>query len=129
MDPASDSIQIARGPGRSTRQQRKPTGVFRRLLTVPMTRQAQSLVNGHAKSNMKAANGTVAVTVDEVDRSTDLRRWRLLDDRGRQTWHYLETDEEVDRWPQSTADKYFVGLPLVETIPSIQFQCHQLAIS
>ena len=86
-----------------------------------MTRQAQSRIKGNAKSSTKAANGAVAVTVDEVDRSTDLRRWRLLDDRGRQTWHYLETDEEVKEWPQSTADKYFLGLPLVGTLPPITF--------
>ncbi|KAI4123899.1 MAG: hypothetical protein LQ347_005959, partial [Umbilicaria vellea] len=82
-----------------------------------MTRQAQSRTSGPTKSTTKAANGTVGVTVDEVDRPTDHRRWRLLDDRGRQTWHYLETEEEVEKWPQSTADRYFLGLPLVGTIP------------
>ncbi|MCJ1303187.1 Lanosterol synthase (Oxidosqualene--lanosterol cyclase), partial [Hypocenomyce scalaris] len=77
-----------------------------------MTRQAQAPIIGHAKSNKKALNGTVAVKVDEIDRSTDFRRWRLLDERGRQTWHYLETDDEIERWPQSVADKHFLGLPL-----------------
>ncbi|KAI4173443.1 MAG: hypothetical protein LQ343_002976 [Gyalolechia ehrenbergii] len=48
---------------------------------------------------------------DEDERRTDLRRWRLLDERGRQTWHYLGADAEVGSWPQSTADKYFLGLP------------------
>lgn len=86
-----------------------------------MTRQVQSRISGHTKSTTKAANGTLAVTVDEADRSTDHRRWRLLDDRGRQTWHYLETEEEVEKWPQSTADRYFLGLPLVGTIPPIHF--------
>ncbi|KAL8922309.1 MAG: hypothetical protein Q9208_005279 [Pyrenodesmia sp. 3 TL-2023] len=42
---------------------------------------------------------------------TDPRRWRLLDERGRQTWHYLLSDEEINSWPQSTADEYFLGLP------------------
>ncbi|KAH8430406.1 terpene cyclase/mutase family protein [Aspergillus melleus] len=46
------------------------------------------------------------------DPKTDYSRWRLLDDRGRQTWHYLESDEENEQWPQSIADKYFLGLPL-----------------
>ena len=85
-----------------------------------MTRQAQAPITGHAKSNKKALNGTVAVTVDEIDRSTDFRRWRLLDERGRQTWHYLETDDEIERWPQSIADKHFLGLPLVRTMDSTQ---------
>ena len=54
------------------------------------------------------------LTVDENgDAQTDYARWRLLDDRGRQTWHYLESDEESEKWPQSVADKYFLGLPTV----------------
>ncbi|KAL8949507.1 MAG: hypothetical protein Q9222_004384 [Ikaeria aurantiellina] len=44
------------------------------------------------------------------DARTDPRRWRLLDERGRQTWHYLKSEEEVKSWPQSVADKYFLGL-------------------
>ncbi|KAI9747109.1 MAG: Lanosterol synthase (Oxidosqualene--lanosterol cyclase) [Lichina confinis] len=52
------------------------------------------------------------VHLEDVDlpaAKTDRSRWRLLDERGRQTWHYLETDEEVKGWPQSIADKYFLG--------------------
>ncbi|KKK12356.1 hypothetical protein P175DRAFT_0459005 [Aspergillus ochraceoroseus IBT 24754] len=45
------------------------------------------------------------------DSKTDYSRWRLLDDDGRQTWHYLESDKENKEWPQSAADKYFLGLP------------------
>ncbi|OSS46813.1 hypothetical protein B5807_08745 [Epicoccum nigrum] len=41
---------------------------------------------------------------------TDYTRWRLRDDRGCQTWHYLHTDEEVKAWPQSAADRYFLGM-------------------
>lgn len=48
-----------------------------------------------------------------IPKKTDYRRWRLLDERGRQTWHYLESDEEAEAWPQSTADRYHLGLPLV----------------
>lgn len=45
---------------------------------------------------------------------TDYTRWRLkADDGGRHIWHYLETDEEVQKWPQSTVDKYWLGLPTV----------------
>jgi lanosterol synthase len=47
------------------------------------------------------------------DLKTDYSKWRLLDDDGRQTWHYLESDEENKKWPQSIADKYFLGLPTV----------------
>lgn len=44
---------------------------------------------------------------------TDYSKWRLLDEKGRQTWHYLADDESAEKWPQSTADKYFLGLPTV----------------
>ncbi|ODQ50878.1 terpene synthase [Saitoella complicata NRRL Y-17804] len=48
---------------------------------------------------------------DHCVEHTDLRRWRLHVDHGRQTWHYLRTDAEVDTWPQTTSDKYHLGLP------------------
>ncbi|KAI9707584.1 MAG: Lanosterol synthase (Oxidosqualene--lanosterol cyclase) [Candelina mexicana] len=46
---------------------------------------------------------------------TDYERWRLLDVKGRQTWHYLESDEELKEWPQSIADKYHLELPAPKT--------------
>ena len=46
---------------------------------------------------------------------TDPLRWRLRDVAGCQTWHYLDDDAEVDKWPQSLADKYFLELPLVSS--------------
>ncbi|KAK4501797.1 hypothetical protein PRZ48_007606 [Zasmidium cellare] len=57
--------------------------------------------NGHANGH---ANGHTTTP------ATDITRWRLKDDRGRQTWHYLQTDEEVKQWPLTTADKYHLGL-------------------
>jgi lanosterol synthase len=45
--------------------------------------------------------------------ATDLSRWRLKVDHGRQTWHYLESDDEDKNWPQSLIDKYWLGLPFV----------------
>lgn len=61
------------------------------------------------------AGGRIGYSCDDLARidRTDYSRWRLLDERGRQTWHYLETDKEVEGWPQSTADKYFLGLSTV----------------
>jgi hypothetical protein len=48
---------------------------------------------------------------------TDYSRWRLrVSDGGRHTWHYLQTDEEMKRWPQTALDKYWLGLPTVCTI-------------
>jgi lanosterol synthase len=48
---------------------------------------------------------------------TDYTRWRLLDEAGRQTWHYLETDEAVKAWPQSIADKWHLNMPTVRPNP------------
>ena len=64
-------------------------------------------------SSMKDFKRQSKVTVTEVDPSTDHDRWRLRDDRGRQTWHYLWSDEEVKEWSQSLADRYHLGLSLV----------------
>lgn len=59
--------------------------------------------------------------------ATDIQRWRLLDEQGRQTWHYLETDEEAKAWPQSIADRYHLGLPLVGSVPNSRAsECSQL---
>ena len=60
-----------------------------------------------------AANGSTKRPGTASDDGTDLKRWRLRAERGRQTWHYLRTDDEIEAWPQSTADKYFLGLPMV----------------
>ncbi|KAH8880592.1 terpene synthase [Thozetella sp. PMI_491] len=48
----------------------------------------------------------------KVADSTDHSRWRMRDDQGRLSWHYLEADEQLKEWPQSYADKYYLGLPL-----------------
>ncbi|KAK3704652.1 hypothetical protein LTR37_013751 [Vermiconidia calcicola] len=56
------------------------------------------------------ANGAIQHKSDLNDQRTDLTRWRLKDDRGRHTWHYLETEEDLKAWPMSTADEYYLGL-------------------
>ncbi|KAL1747921.1 terpenoid cyclases/protein prenyltransferase alpha-alpha toroid [Schizophyllum fasciatum] len=44
---------------------------------------------------------------------TDYSHWRLLvNDGGRHTWHYLETDEECEKWPMNNVDKFWMGIPL-----------------
>ncbi|KAK4164433.1 terpenoid cyclases/protein prenyltransferase alpha-alpha toroid [Cladorrhinum sp. PSN259] len=47
-----------------------------------------------------------------IEERTDFTRWRMRDDQGRMTWQYLEDDEATKKWPQTFADKYFLGLPL-----------------
>jgi lanosterol synthase len=70
------------------------------------------MADSHIGPWRTAAQGHLTLDANG-DSKTDYSRWRLLDDRGRQTWHYLESDEEAAKWPQSVADKYFLGLPTV----------------
>lgn len=62
----------------------------------------------------RLANGSTQKQIvdDQEPDKTDYSRWRLLDESGRQTWHYL-TDDDIEKWPQSVADKYHLGLPTV----------------
>lgn len=54
------------------------------------------------------------LTPDENgDLKTDYSRWRLVNEEGRQTWRYLESDEENSAWLQTVAEKYHLGLPTV----------------
>lgn len=78
--------------------------------------QTNGTANGATKSGAatKIVDDAVGVTkTKDGHEKTDYTRWRLKDDRGCQTWHYLESDEEMEAWPQSTADKYFLGLDTV----------------
>ena len=56
---------------------------------------------------------------DNGDLKTDYSRWRLVDEEGRQTWRYLESDVENQEWPQTIADKYHLGIPTVFSPHSI----------
>ncbi|KAL8825788.1 MAG: hypothetical protein Q9170_007662 [Blastenia crenularia] len=77
-----------------------------------MVARRENHLNGHLQEPAYSAKSEPPIASrDPEDPRTDLSRWRLLDERGRQTWHYLESDSEIESWPQSTADKYFLGLP------------------
>lgn len=82
-----------------------------------MAWRKQTVLNGNANGDYKHQNGATVASISKEE-STDIQRWRLLDEAGRQTWHYLETDQEVKAWPQSTADRYHLGLPL--DLPELQ---------
>ncbi|CRK43965.1 hypothetical protein BN1723_005950, partial [Verticillium longisporum] len=43
---------------------------------------------------------------------TDVSRWRLNDEDGRHRWVYVEDNQALKDWPQSYAEKYYLGLPL-----------------
>ena len=84
-------------------------------------------MNGHtSKANGRLANGNEHTTkqngqtilnsnnsntVNDHAEETDLTRWRVKDEDGRHTWHYLRDDEACKAWPQDTPTKYFLGLP------------------
>jgi len=54
---------------------------------------------------------------------TDYTRWRLhVGEGGRHTWHYLQTDEEVAKWPQTEVERFWLGLKTVRLLhPSLAF--------
>jgi hypothetical protein len=72
--------------------------------------------NGHTQQT-----NSHLVKPDKADAKTDYSRWRLLDESGRQTWHYLTDDNKAKEWPQSIADKYHLGLPTVWLPPEKYF--------
>ena len=93
-------------------------------VTLQMVKMKQRLSNGSTDDPKKHLNGTTVASINE-QLTTDIHRWRLRDEAGQQTWHYLASDEEVKAWPQSAADRYFLGLPLVSIIPPpCSHQCH-----
>lgn len=47
---------------------------------------------------------------------TSFERLRLKDDDTRHRWVYLEDESALQAWPQSYADKYFLGLDLVYSL-------------
>lgn len=65
------------------------------------------------KSNQNGNDTTHSAKRLRLEERTDYTRWRMRDDESRHTWHYLEDDEAVKEWPQTLADKYYLGLPLV----------------
>lgn len=48
-----------------------------------------------------------------VAEPVDKSRWRMKADGGRHTWHYLDDDEAAAKWPQSYAEKWYLGMHLV----------------
>jgi hypothetical protein len=71
---------------------------------------------GEAKQANGSANGSADGAIKHenvVDLKTDHTRWRMKNDDGRQTWHYLESDEELTAWPMTSADKYYLGMDTV----------------
>lgn len=47
---------------------------------------------------------------------TDYARWRLHGEEGAHIWDYLTSEADVEAWPQTTGDKYWLGLPVVRIV-------------
>lgn len=68
------------------------------------------------RGDVKEANGSAngsAKQDHQVDLKTDHLRWRMKDVDGRQTWHYLESEEQLKAWLMTSADKYYLGMDTV----------------
>ncbi|KAI1263532.1 terpenoid cyclases/protein prenyltransferase alpha-alpha toroid [Xylariaceae sp. FL1019] len=87
------------------------------MVTTRSSNDGKPATNGNThpdsklSSKKRPSNGTVDVDAKRA-RRTEPSRWRMLDENGRLTWHYLESDGEVKGWPQSAADKWYLGLDL-----------------
>lgn len=79
------------------------------------TGAAPAVRNGNAKKRA-GDDSEHAAKRPRIEERTDFSRWRMRDDESRHTWHYLEDDEAAKEWPQTVADKYFLGLPLVSIL-------------
>lgn len=92
--------------------------------TMVQTRSARNILNGHVNGHVKGSAHTNGHTVAPAAQNerTDRSRWRLKDEQGRHTWHYLETDEQVKEWPQSVVDKHHLGLDTVSSTHPVQLQ-------
>lgn len=84
--------------------------------------QAPSMASSNGKSLKPApSRKRVAEAIAEqewpkrprIDAKTDRTKWRMKDEDGRHIWRYLEDDGAAEEWPQTHADKYFLGLPTV----------------
>jgi lanosterol synthase len=71
----------------------------------------KSRVKKRTNEATEPANG--AAKRPKLRAKTDRSRWRMRNEDGVQTWHYLEDDEAAKDWPQTYPDKYYLGLPLV----------------
>lgn len=78
--------------------------------------------NGHGKKRgtgifndpVKANGGQVHDSKrQKIAEPVDRTRWRMKADGGRHTWHYLADDQAVEKWPQSHAEKWYLGMDLV----------------
>jgi hypothetical protein len=84
----------------------------------PIANMAKGPNQDHIGKWRTSANGRISTDING-DEKTDYSRWRLVDNDGRLTWCYLESDEENKKWPQTIYDKHHLGLPTVSKILAV----------
>ena len=77
-------------------------------------------MNDHHPRRVNKAPRILQANVDESETKTDRSRWRLLDERGRQRWIYLHTEQEAEDWPQADVDRYHLGLSVVSRVSLVR---------
>lgn len=89
-------------------------------------KRGSSLFRGHGNANGDQEHDAKRQKVAEA---VDKTRWRMKADGGRHTWHYLDDDEAVEEWPQSYAEKWYLGMDLVRLVaPSSTFDALPLLL-
>lgn len=74
-----------------------------------------------AKKRKSDATLEDSVKRPKIQDKTDKTRWRCHDDNGALTWRYLEDDDAAEKWPQSYAEKWYLGFDLVSAYPPSNF--------
>jgi hypothetical protein len=78
-----------------------------------------------ANCSANASTNSTLKPIEDYDAElkTDHSRWRMKNVDGRQTWHYLESDEQLKAWPMTAADKYYLGQDTVRLSESWPARC------
>lgn len=96
-------------------------------MTMTLASRNDILANYSSRARILASRTMyppINITKSPKEPFTDYSRWRLLvNDGGRHTWHYLKTDEECEKWPQNTVDKYWLGLQTVLSPVFLRVYC------
>lgn len=98
-----------------------PWGVSLKMVTTRSKTNngtATGTPNGRSTATKRKSESDLAPTEtkqSKVRENTDITRWRCLDEDGRLTWRYLEDDDAAEAWPQTYADKWYLGLDLVRS--------------
>lgn len=108
------SVNVGRAPGGSFFGQE-----YELAIMAPSKRNGVAVNGGHQTPLIPQSGDEIYDqsnnTGPKLRKTTDRTRWRMRDIGGVHTWQYLEDDEAAKKWPQSIADKWYLGMPTVRT--------------